>query len=166
MVSSHLVMLRAETLSSFSVSNLCLPYHQPTLTTSPGSKGFSPIDLAALLGAHTVAKQRITNPDAPPELDSTVGTWDNKYFSETKRGQAPFSLPSDQDIAKNPITAGPFAAFGFSKAAWDVAFVNAMKKMSMIGVNQQGLIDCTSALPGGSRKRDVRNSNLFDRFKF
>lgn len=41
-----------------------------------------------------------------------------------------------------------------------------MTKMSMMGVDQSGLIDCTSALPGGSRKRDIRNSNVFDRFKF
>ena len=40
-----------------------------------------------------------------------------------------------------------------------------MTKMSMMGVDQSGLIDCTSALPGGSRKRDIRNSNAFDRFK-
>jgi hypothetical protein len=131
----------------------------------PASKGFTPVDLAALLGAHTAAKQRSTNPNAPQELDSSVGTWDNKYFSETKNGQAPFTLPSDKDIASNPITAAPFTAFGLSKGAWDVAFVNAMKKMSMIGVDQRGLVDCTSALPGGSRKRDVRNSNIFDRFK-
>jgi hypothetical protein len=41
-----------------------------------------------------------------------------------------------------------------------------MQKMSMMGVDQRGLIDCTSALPGGSGKRDIRSSNLFDRFKW
>jgi hypothetical protein len=49
---------------------------------------------------------------------------------------------------------------------WDSAFVNAMVKMSMLGVEDKGLIDCTSALPGGSKKRDVRSRNLFDRLKW
>jgi hypothetical protein len=60
----------------------------------------------------------------------------------------------------------PFNTFALSKGAWDRAFVSAMTKMSMMGVDQSGLIDCTSALPGGSRKRDIKNSNVFDRFKF
>ncbi|OSS47927.1 hypothetical protein B5807_06404 [Epicoccum nigrum] len=130
------------------------------------SKGFSPIDLAALIGAHTTAKQRSTAPDQPPELDSTVGTWDNKYYAETKSGKAPFTLPSDKSISQNPLTMLPFNTFALSKGAWDRAFVSAMTKMSMMGVDQSGLIDCTSALPGGSRKRDIKNSNVFDRFKF
>lgn len=50
---------------------------------------------------------------------------------------------------------------------WDSAFVSAMVKMSMLGVENKGdLIDCTSALPGGSKKRDVRSRNLFDRLKW
>ncbi|KAF1926712.1 class II peroxidase [Didymella exigua CBS 183.55] len=130
------------------------------------SKGFSPVDLAALLGAHTAAKQRVTAPESPEDLDSTVGRWDNKYFSETRSGKAPFTLPSDKSVAQNPLTMIPFNTFALSKGAWDVAFVSAMQRMSMLGVNQKGLIDCTSALPGGSRKRDVRNSNLFDRLKW
>jgi hypothetical protein len=41
-----------------------------------------------------------------------------------------------------------------------------MKKMSMLGVDSRDLIDCTSALPGGSKKRDVKSSNMFDRLKW
>ncbi|KAF3049913.1 hypothetical protein E8E11_007976 [Didymella keratinophila] len=130
------------------------------------SKGFSPVDLAALLGAHTAAKQRFTSPDSPQELDSTVGQWDNKYFSETRSGKAPFTLPSDKSVAQNPLTMIPFNTFALSKGAWDIAFVSAMQKMSMLGVDSKDLIDCTSALPGGSRKRDIRGSNVFDRFKW
>ncbi|EAT90802.1 hypothetical protein SNOG_01153 [Parastagonospora nodorum SN15] len=131
------------------------------------SKGFSPIDLAALIGAHTTAKQRISDPaQAGASLDSTVGTWDNKYYSETKNGGAPFTLPADKSISQNPITAIPFGTFAISKGAWDFAFVAAMTKMSMLGVNGAGLVDCTSALPGGSRKREIRSSNLFDRLKW
>ncbi|KAF1939197.1 heme peroxidase [Clathrospora elynae] len=131
------------------------------------SKGFTPVDLAALIGAHTAAKQIFEDPSqAGTPLDSTVGTWDNKYFSETKSGKAPFTLTSDKNIAQHPLTAAPFTMFGLSKGAWDAAFVSAMTKMSMLGVQSDGLIDCTSALPGGSRKREVKNSNLFDRLRW
>ena len=64
------------------------------------------------------------------------------------------------------MTALPFASFAVNKRAWDAAFVNAMKKMSMLGVDSRDLIDCTSALPGGSKKRDVKSSNMFDRLKW
>jgi len=131
------------------------------------SKGFSTVDLAALIGAHTTARQRITDPSkAGAPLDSTVGTWDNTYYSETKSGKAPFTLQSDKNIAQNPLTATPFASFAQSKGAWDVAFVSAMTKMSMLGVDSGGLVDCTSALPGGSRKREIKSSNIFDRLKW
>jgi hypothetical protein len=120
-----------------------------------------------LIGAHTTAKQRTTDPaKANTALDSTVGVWDNKYFAETKKGQAPFTLPSDRSIAQNPLTALSFSSFAVNKGAWDVAFVAAMQKMSMLGVDSDGLVDCTSALPGGSAKREIRNSNVFDRLKW
>jgi hypothetical protein len=125
------------------------------------------MDLAALIGAHTTAKQRFSEPaQAGEALDSTVGTWDNRYYSETKRGKAPVTLQSDKNIAQHPLTSIPFSTFAVSKGAWDAAFVSAMQKMSMLGVQSDGLIDCTSALPGGSRRRDVRSNNLFDRLKW
>lgn len=92
--------------------------------------------------------------------------WDNKFYSETKSGKAPFTLQSDKNIAQNPVTSGSFDSFALSKGAWDVAFVNAMTKMSMLGVDGNSLVDCTSALPGGSRKREIRSSNVFDRIKW
>lgn len=137
------------------------------LTPGSASKGFSAIDLAALIGAHTTAKQRFADPSkAGASLDSTVGTWDNKFYSETKSGKAPFTLQADKNVAQNPLTAIPFDSFALSKGAWDLAFVNAMTKMSMLGVDGSGLLDCTSALPGGSRKREIKSSNVFDRLKW
>jgi hypothetical protein len=120
-----------------------------------------------LIGAHTAAKQRFADPSkAGAALDSTVGEWDNKYYSDTRSGKAPFTLPADKGISQNPITAIPFNSFAVSKGAWDAAFVGAMTKMSMLGVDAEGLIDCTSALPGGSKKREIRSSNLFDRLRW
>jgi hypothetical protein len=96
-------------------------------------------------------------------LDSTPGTWDNTFYSETIKGKAPFTLQSDKNIQKNPLTSAPFASFATSQSLWSAAFVPAMVKMSMMGVDGAGLVDCTSALPGGSAKRDVKKAPLFDR---
>ncbi|KAH7125563.1 heme peroxidase [Dendryphion nanum] len=128
------------------------------------SKGFSPVDLAALVGAHTASKQRFVDPaTAGAALDSTVGKWDNKFYSETINGRAPFTLQSDKALADNLVTGIPFKSFALSQSLWSIAFVPAMQKMSMMGVSGSGLIDCTSALPGGSRKRDIKSSNVWDR---
>jgi hypothetical protein len=122
------------------------------------------VDLAALIGAHTTAKERVADPSrAGTAMDSTVGIWDNKFYSETRSGRAPFTLPADKNIAQNPLTTVPFNTFSVSKGAWDGAFVSAMGKLSMLGVDAEDMVDCTSALPGGSRKRDVRSSGLFER---
>jgi hypothetical protein len=60
------------------------------------------------------------------------------------------------------VTMVPFKSFSVSQAAWSMAFVPAMTKMSMMGVSGK-LVDCTSALPGGSNKRDVKRSPMFER---
>ncbi|KAF2119143.1 heme peroxidase [Lophiotrema nucula] len=129
------------------------------------SKGFSAIDLAALIGAHTASRQFSTGSPSGASQDSTPGQWDNKYYSETQSGTAPFTFQSDKNIAKNLLTTIPFKSFAASKSAWDIAFVPAMVKMSMIGVDSHGLVDCTSALPGGSSKRDIRGTSVWDRLR-
>ncbi|KAF2688725.1 class II peroxidase [Lentithecium fluviatile CBS 122367] len=127
------------------------------------SKGFSAIDLTALIGAHSTAKQRVTDPSrAGASMDSTPGQWDTKFYSETLKGTAPFTLQSDKNLANSLVTTLPFKTFAASQAAWSAAFVPAMTKMSMLGVSGK-LVDCTSALPGGSSKRDVKRSSMFER---
>ncbi|KAL5401594.1 hypothetical protein PMIN03_011374 [Paraphaeosphaeria minitans] len=128
------------------------------------ARGFSAVDLAALIGAHTAARNRIAVPaKANLTLDSTPGQWDSKYYSETIAGRAPVTLPSDKSLADHPVTGVAMRGFAVSQGAWSLAFVPAMAKMSMLGVEKGGLVDCTSALPGGSRKRDVRRSSVFER---
>jgi len=131
-----------------------------------GKRGFSPNDLAALIGAHTTAKQRTTDPSrAGASLDSTPGKWDNKYYGETIKGDAPFTLQSDRDLSRNLLTAGPMRVFAVSQGAWAAAFVPAMTKLSMMGVSGN-LVDCTSALPGGSAKRDVKSAGVWERLRW
>lgn len=134
------------------------------LLASFASKGFSTTDLVALIGAHSTAKQFTSDPSkAGAALDSTPGVWDTKFYSETKAGTAPFTIPADKNLADDSQSSGAFTRFGQSQGAWAAAFVPAMEKMSMLGVTDADLIDCTSALPGGSTKRDVKRASLFDR---
>lgn len=128
------------------------------------SKGFSPIDLVALIGAHSTGRQFSTDASkSGASFDSSPGTWDNTFYRETSQGTAPFTLQSDKALAENLISGVPFKAFELSQSAWAIAFVPAMAKMSMMGVDGGGLVDCTSALPGGSAKRDVKKAPVFDR---
>ncbi|KAF2183868.1 class II peroxidase [Zopfia rhizophila CBS 207.26] len=128
------------------------------------SKGFSTTDLVALIGAHSTAKQ--FNADASKagaSLDSTPGEWDVKYYSETMENKAPFTIKADKNLADHADAGASFKAFAASQGGWAAAFVPAMVKMSMLGV-EGDLVDCTSALPGGSGKRDVKRAPIADRF--
>ncbi|KAF2471194.1 heme peroxidase [Lindgomyces ingoldianus] len=128
------------------------------------SKGFSATDLAALIGAHSTAKQFNADPSqAGAPLDTTPGKWDVLYYAQTIAGTAPFTLQADKNLANHPVVGVPFKAFAASQGGWAAAFVPAMEKMSMMGVSGH-LVDCTSALPGGSIKRDIRAAPIADRF--
>ena len=128
------------------------------------SKGFSATDLVALVGSHTAAKQKSTVPaSAGAALDSTPGEWDTSFYQETLDSDAPFTIQADKSLSENTGASGEWKRFANSQAQWSAAFVPAMVKMSMLGVDQTNLIDCTGALPGGSARRDVRRAPVFDR---
>jgi hypothetical protein len=90
------------------------------------ARGFSASDLAALIGAHSTARQFTTDPSkAGAPLDTTPSEWDVDFYSQTLEKKAPFSLNSDLSLA-NQTTVGPiFKQFAASKPAWDAAFAPA-----------------------------------------
>lgn len=96
-----------------------------TLIDQFAAKGFSATDLAALVGAHSTAKQRFDQPDkAGLSMDSTPGTWDTKFYRETSQGTAPVTLESDKNLASDSRTKVQWAAFN-AQGAWAGAFVSA-----------------------------------------
>jgi hypothetical protein len=134
------------------------------LITLFASKGFSVTDLVALIGAHSAARQFSTDTSktgAP--MDSTPGQWDVEFYKQTQKGEAPFTLQSDKNLAEDAVSGVLFRSFALSQGAWAAAFVPAMEKLSLMGVSGDALVDCTGALPGGSGKRDVRRSGVFER---
>ncbi|KAK7530371.1 heme peroxidase [Phyllosticta citribraziliensis] len=129
------------------------------------AKGFSATDMAALVGAHTAAKQRFAVPKkAGSPLDSTPGSWDTKFYSQTLDGSAPVSLDSDVRISQDDRTSGAFQRFQ-SMATWAAAFVPAMNKMTTIGNGGQNLVDCTSVIKSASRGISIRAAPLADRVR-
>jgi len=66
------------------------------------AKGFSPDDVVALMGTHSVAVQVHDDPEqAGKALDSTPTTYDLKFYQETLDGTAPYSLQSDKGLAND-----------------------------------------------------------------
>lgn len=66
------------------------------------AKGFSPDDVVALMGTHSVAVQVNDDPaEAGKSLDSTPSVYDLKFYQETMDGTAPYSLQSDKGLANN-----------------------------------------------------------------
>ena len=112
-------------------------------------KGIGPGELSALVGAHTSAKQFAFDPSrAGTPLDSSPGTWDVEFYGQVLEKSAPFVLPSDIQLSQNAATGPSFKQFAGNQMMWSAAFAPSMTKLSLLGVDKSGLIDCTSALPG------------------
>ena len=118
-------------------------------------KGFTAVELAALIGAHTAAKV-FAQPQVPVgnELDSTPGIWDVDFYNETYHPPklSTFSrLQSDINLSNTSTTVGKqFLSFVGRQEIWENKFVLAMEHVSVLGIptaNQANFIDCTAALP-------------------
>lgn len=132
-----------------------------TLISQFAAKGFSAFDLGALVGAHSTAKQFFAKPEqAGQSLDSTPGTWDTKFYSQTTLGTAPVSLDSDVNLSKDPRTS--WTLFN-AQGVWAGAFVSAFNKMSVLGNDVGSLTDCTGVISAATSKRDIKAAPIADR---
>ncbi|KAF2449819.1 class II peroxidase [Karstenula rhodostoma CBS 690.94] len=116
--------------------------------------GMSAADVVALVGSHTVATQSFDDPSqAGKALDSTPSRWDVKFYSETKAGTAPYSFSSDRRMTNDSSTEGSWDRFARSQHAWAVAFTSAWDRFVVVGNDVGKLKDCSSSLPGSSKRR-------------
>ena len=90
------------------------------------ARGFSARDLAALIGAHTAARQFFVDRrrDGAPQ-DTTPGIWDVRYYRETLEGTAPFTFASDSQLANQTEVGPQFRSFVDQQEAWGKAFIPA-----------------------------------------
>lgn len=120
------------------------------------SKTFSPRELAALMGAHSVSRS-FAQRQMPPgsSQDSTPTEWDVKYYIQTQ--SQPSSLPqgvhsfdSDVNLSNATTEAGrAFREFAGDAERWKAEFAAAMAKLSVLGISAdevEGFVDCTELL--------------------
>jgi hypothetical protein len=133
------------------------------------NKGFSAVDLAALLGAHSTSKAfHVDGIPSGSSQDTTPGLWDVKYYGETitpPPGCVPF--PSDTGLAIHATVGKEFKGFVNNQGKWTGKFADAMLKMSLLGVpggvNPSKLMsDCTNVIPKGTNnKREMKGMGIF-----
>ncbi|KAF1994013.1 class II peroxidase [Amniculicola lignicola CBS 123094] len=116
-------------------------------------KGISTHDLAALLGAHSSAKQRfVDETKANFSLDTTPGVWDTKFYNDTlqdpKDRPTIFQLPSDKVLSVHSEVKDSWRSFIGQGKFWGEAYGKAYLRVSLLGVkNFNHLVDCTETLP-------------------
>lgn len=78
-------------------------------------KSITPAGLVALIGAHTMSRQRDVQPErAGDPQDSTPGVWDTLYYRETTSSDTPkrvLKLQSDVNLANDARTRGTWQSF-------------------------------------------------------
>ncbi|KAH6633684.1 ligninase LG6 precursor [Boeremia exigua] len=119
------------------------------------AKGFSPDDLVALLGTHSVAVQVNDDPSqAGKSLDSTPSSFDLKFYSETLDGTAPYTLQSDKGLSKDGETQKKWKQFADGDtSAWNTAFTDAWNRFAVVGNDVGSLQDCSGVIPSGASER-------------
>lgn len=132
------------------------------------AKGFSYLDLAALIGAHTTSTQSHFNTSADAigkPQDSTPGIWDVKYYAETLNPPSDVVVfPSDSKLARYAGVGKEFQGFVGNAGKWNGKFADAMAKMVLFGSEgkTEGMVDCTDALPKPTdAKRGLKGMNMF-----
>jgi manganese peroxidase len=87
------------------------------------AKTFSPGDLVALVGAHTVSQQRFVDPSqAGKSQDTTDGTWDVNFYGQTASPDTPsgvFKFPSDLSLSNSSESSGIWQVFAKDQGAWE-----------------------------------------------
>ncbi|KAJ7664490.1 heme peroxidase [Mycena polygramma] len=121
------------------------------LTDRFADMGFSIREMMALMGAHSTAKQRFVVPALAGEtLDSTPDIWDVRFYSETQQATAApgtFRLNSDVNFSHNATTQQDYNRFVGKQNDWAREYADAHLKMSLLGVDQKTLTDCSEILP-------------------
>lgn len=92
----------------------------PTLINVFAGRGFSADELVALVGAHSAGKNHTGVP-----FDTTVGELDSwTYYTETRDGGAPTTLPSDFFLSQYGQTRDSWNVYAVSQEAWVKDFVD------------------------------------------
>ncbi|KAH8650500.1 heme peroxidase [Tricladium varicosporioides] len=116
-------------------------------------KTISGHDLAALLGAHTAAKQFFVDP-------SQRGFYAQVLLPQVPRGV--FRFFSDKSVSENFFEAIEWNMFAINQTHWNNDYANAYIRLSLLGVNNINyLTECTQTLPPAQPKfSNAQDPNL------
>ncbi|CAG8980260.1 hypothetical protein HYALB_00010261 [Hymenoscyphus albidus] len=93
-------------------------------------------DLAALLGAHSTAKQfHIDEAQSGAPQDSTPGIWDTNFYNETLQTNATtgvFRFPSDIALSQAQNMSEPWKAFVGAQQFWNQEFALAYTRIGLL----------------------------------
>ncbi|KAJ7245892.1 heme peroxidase [Mycena haematopus] len=121
------------------------------LTARFADMGFSAREMVALVGAHSIGKQRFIDlKKINATFDTTPDLLDTRFYTETRdRKVSPgtFQLDSDVGFATKPNTAKDFNRFIGNQSLWGVEYAAAHLKLSLLGLDEAGLTDCSEILP-------------------
>nr|AZJ17942.1 manganese peroxidase [Irpex lacteus] len=127
--------------------------------------GFSPIEVADLLAAHSVSAQYEVDTDvAGSPFDSTPDTFDTQFFVEsllkgtafTGNGEGgevmspipgEFRLQSDFAISRDSRAACEWQSFVNNHNAMVTKFETVMSKLATVGQDPSNLVDCSDVIP-------------------
>ncbi|TFK86882.1 class II peroxidase [Polyporus arcularius HHB13444] len=128
--------------------------------------GFTPEEVVALLGSHTIAAADHVDPSIPgTPFDSTPELFDTQFFIETQlRGtlfpgtggnqgevesplRGELRLQSDSELARDSRTACEWQSFVNNQAKLQSAFAAAFRKMTILGHDEGSLVDCSDVVP-------------------
>ncbi|KAK4234417.1 versatile peroxidase VPL1 [Achaetomium macrosporum] len=112
-------------------------------------------ELIALIGAHTVSRQRFVDPSkAGAPQDTSPGVWDVSFYTEAVSVPPPpgvFVFQSDLALSRYPGSQGFWSAFSNpanDQASWAVSYATAYVHLSVLGVEHiNDLTECTGVLP-------------------
>ncbi|KAF2753120.1 heme peroxidase [Pseudovirgaria hyperparasitica] len=130
-------------------------------------KTFTAAELAALLGAHTTARQfhSIAGQEGDAQ-DSTPGVWDVAFYNETLQTSNDTRLtilPSDLALAKSSQMSAAFSGFIGRQGFWNARYSTAYVRMSMLGVpNINDLKECTDSLPAARPTFDFKEGEFIN----
>ncbi|KAI7773923.1 hypothetical protein LA080_009639 [Diaporthe eres] len=114
----------------------------PTLISVFAARGFTDDELVALVGAHSAGKNHTGVP-----FDTTVGELDSwTYYTETRDGGAPTTLPSDFFLSQYGQTRDSWNVYAVSQEAWAKDYVDGYKKLITLDNDVSKLSDCTEVV--------------------
>jgi hypothetical protein len=113
-------------------------------------KGIGQLDLVALVGAHSVSKQRHVDESRPnTSQDSTPGVWDTQFYGDTLNSDSePLSsnmttFPSDKALSQHPSLVNEWNGYVARQNDWVKHFSRAYLRLSLVGVqNIQSMTEC------------------------